>query len=146
MLWWATKSPKNNNQLDSVIGIKESYKKSIRNYLYIYYTECKEIFSGAGNGLIEASFEWMHTFARNKSSISWYFVHSDLQKSFFLPGCKCKNIVIFFQVKQLFYLLSMIYLRRKRMRNRFVGDFFCVLISLITFLDYSKLSSQMKCT
>lgn len=114
--------------MDSVTGIKESYKwkkKCKELFLTIYYTECKEIFSGAGNGLIEASFEWMHiTFARNKSSISWYFVHSDLQKSFFLSGCKCKNIVIFFQVKQLFYLLSMIYLRRKWMRNRFVGDFF----------------------
>lgn len=46
-------------------------KKCKELILTIYYTECKEIFSGAGNGLIEASFEWMHiTFARNKSSIS----------------------------------------------------------------------------
>lgn len=92
----------------------------------IYYTECKEIFSGAGNGLIEASFEWMHTFARNKSSISWYFDHSDLQKSFFLPGCKCKNIVIFFQVKQLFYLLSMIYLRESGWEIDLLGIFLFV--------------------
>lgn len=34
MLWWATKSPKNDNQLDSVTGIKESYKKSVRNYFW----------------------------------------------------------------------------------------------------------------
>lgn len=64
--------------MDLVIGIKESYKKSIRNYLYIYYIECKEIFLGVGNGLIEVSFEWMYTFVRNKSSIFWYFVYSDL--------------------------------------------------------------------
>lgn len=64
--------------MDLVIGIKESYKKSIRNYLYIYYIECKEIFLGVGNGLIEVSFEWMYMFVRNKSSIFWYFVYSDL--------------------------------------------------------------------
>lgn len=47
--------------------------------MIIYYIECKEIFLGVGNGLIEVSFEWMYImFVRNKSSIFWYFVYSDL--------------------------------------------------------------------
>lgn len=54
--------------MDSDAGIKKVIEE-VELFMIIYYTECKEIFSGAGNGLIEASFEWMHMFARNKSYI-----------------------------------------------------------------------------
>lgn len=43
--------------MDSDTGIKKLQKKYKELFMIIYYTECKEIFSGAGNGLIEASFE-----------------------------------------------------------------------------------------
>lgn len=74
--------------MDSDAGIKKVIEK-VELFIIIYYTECKEIFSGAGNGLIEASFEWMHTFARNKSYIYVLIFcscgdhHRDLREPFF---------------------------------------------------------------